>query len=323
MLSRHFHPSVVTFTTALLNATPISYAGDPLTDFTTMNFLDKFVFKNPKQHKEGEDKNAHGRRLSRKPSAFMSSIHPTVYNEQKAVADHEYFFKVYFDARRKKQAAENKLQKLQNKNEAGEDLDSEEAMDRFADELMEREMIRMGANPDEDEAEDELAGLSDASEDEGDEEGEVNENDFVMMDGLDEEALQNAMAAADGGMYEEDDEAGEEEMPEEDGSDADEDAALEEAFGADGGAGAEDDDSEVEMDSLDEESLDEEGEMDFLNEEDELSDEAVTTKLKGKKGSKGSDSVFASAEEFADILATSGESGVHRKQEQWEDRSSR
>ncbi|XP_069118836.1 CCAAT/enhancer-binding protein zeta-like [Argopecten irradians] len=48
-LARHFHPSVALFAQTLLKGEPITYGGDPLHDFTTIRFLERFVYKNPKQ----------------------------------------------------------------------------------------------------------------------------------------------------------------------------------------------------------------------------------------------------------------------------------
>ncbi|XP_033730348.1 CCAAT/enhancer-binding protein zeta-like, partial [Pecten maximus] len=48
-LAAHFHPSVALFAQTLLKGEPITYGGDPLHDFTTIRFLERFVYKNPKQ----------------------------------------------------------------------------------------------------------------------------------------------------------------------------------------------------------------------------------------------------------------------------------
>ncbi|XP_054616874.1 CCAAT/enhancer-binding protein zeta [Dunckerocampus dactyliophorus] len=50
-LSLHFHPSVSLFAKTLLQNDFIMYSGDPLQDFTLIRFLDRFVFRNPKQLK--------------------------------------------------------------------------------------------------------------------------------------------------------------------------------------------------------------------------------------------------------------------------------
>ena len=51
-LANHFHPSAALFASNLLAGQSISYSGDPLGDFTLSRFLDRFVFRNPKQNPE-------------------------------------------------------------------------------------------------------------------------------------------------------------------------------------------------------------------------------------------------------------------------------
>ncbi|XP_034244442.1 CCAAT/enhancer-binding protein zeta-like [Thrips palmi] len=48
-LSRHFHPTVALFASHLINEEANSYDGDPLKDFTLVRFLERFSFKNPKK----------------------------------------------------------------------------------------------------------------------------------------------------------------------------------------------------------------------------------------------------------------------------------
>uniref|UniRef100_A0A3Q2ZDU1 CCAAT/enhancer-binding protein zeta n=1 Tax=Kryptolebias marmoratus TaxID=37003 RepID=A0A3Q2ZDU1_KRYMA len=50
-LAQNFHPSVALFAKTLLQGDSIQYSGDPLQDFTLIRFLDRFVFRNPKQLK--------------------------------------------------------------------------------------------------------------------------------------------------------------------------------------------------------------------------------------------------------------------------------
>ncbi|KAM6892600.1 CCAAT/enhancer-binding protein zeta [Xenentodon cancila] len=50
-LALHYHPSVSLFAKMLLQGDAIQYSGDPLQDFTLIRFLDRFVFRNPKQLK--------------------------------------------------------------------------------------------------------------------------------------------------------------------------------------------------------------------------------------------------------------------------------
>ncbi|KAJ9588204.1 hypothetical protein L9F63_018425, partial [Diploptera punctata] len=49
-LSQHFHPTVALFANKILDGEVIKYPGDPLQDFALLRFLDRFVFKNPKQN---------------------------------------------------------------------------------------------------------------------------------------------------------------------------------------------------------------------------------------------------------------------------------
>ena len=49
IFSKHYHPTVVKFTTALLNHKFIECSVDPFERFTCSEFLDKFAYKNPKR----------------------------------------------------------------------------------------------------------------------------------------------------------------------------------------------------------------------------------------------------------------------------------
>uniref|UniRef100_A0A3B4EU84 CCAAT/enhancer-binding protein zeta n=1 Tax=Pundamilia nyererei TaxID=303518 RepID=A0A3B4EU84_9CICH len=57
-LALHFHPSVSLFAKTILQGDFIQYSGDPLQDFTLIRFLDRFVFRNPKQLKAEQNTDA-------------------------------------------------------------------------------------------------------------------------------------------------------------------------------------------------------------------------------------------------------------------------
>jgi ribosome biogenesis protein MAK21 len=60
ILTSHYHPTVQKFSKFILdnyNKDTIDYNGDPLIDFSLINFLEKFMLKNPKIKKEKKDKN--------------------------------------------------------------------------------------------------------------------------------------------------------------------------------------------------------------------------------------------------------------------------
>ena len=50
MIGSHFHPTSKLFTEKILANEPVEYDGNPLDDFTVKRFLDRFVFRNPKQN---------------------------------------------------------------------------------------------------------------------------------------------------------------------------------------------------------------------------------------------------------------------------------
>ncbi|GFS73134.1 hypothetical protein NPIL_386201 [Nephila pilipes] len=60
-LKQSFHPSVSLFAHQVSNAADIKYSGDPLLDFTTARFLDRFVYRNPKKVSENFQSNPKNR----------------------------------------------------------------------------------------------------------------------------------------------------------------------------------------------------------------------------------------------------------------------
>lgn len=49
LIPSHFHPSAALFADKVASGHLVLYDGDPLQDFTSSNFLDRFVFRNPKK----------------------------------------------------------------------------------------------------------------------------------------------------------------------------------------------------------------------------------------------------------------------------------
>nr|CAD7440607.1 unnamed protein product [Timema bartmani] len=70
-LTQHFHPTVALFASNILQRELIHYSGDPLQDFTLARFLDRFVFKNPKKVYHQEQQVNHSR-FSRKKNYHPS-----------------------------------------------------------------------------------------------------------------------------------------------------------------------------------------------------------------------------------------------------------
>ncbi len=73
LLSYHVHPSAQLFATSLGEAKSIKYTGDPLRDFTLPQFLDRFVFRNPKKDPtKGKGMSVLSRRGQYRPSGIRS-----------------------------------------------------------------------------------------------------------------------------------------------------------------------------------------------------------------------------------------------------------
>lgn len=49
MLSSHYAPSALKFSTTLQSGQLIEYQGNPLEDMSFIHFIDRFVYKNPKK----------------------------------------------------------------------------------------------------------------------------------------------------------------------------------------------------------------------------------------------------------------------------------
>lgn len=62
-LKNHSHPTVALFAENLLQGKPIEYDGNPLIDFNSMRFFDRFIYKNPKKqiakHEQLRQKSRH------------------------------------------------------------------------------------------------------------------------------------------------------------------------------------------------------------------------------------------------------------------------
>ncbi|XP_077408281.1 CCAAT/enhancer-binding protein zeta [Vanacampus margaritifer] len=121
----HFHPSVSLFAKTLLQDDFIQYSGDPLQDFTLMRFLDRFVFRNPKQTRGKQNADAvlqpkqrsHGRSLAVNSEEFLCK------EESQIPVDQIFFYRFF-----KKRQLENKLRRPKKDEDAEsvEDVDDDE-----------------------------------------------------------------------------------------------------------------------------------------------------------------------------------------------------
>ncbi|XP_053470421.1 CCAAT/enhancer-binding protein zeta [Ictalurus furcatus] len=127
-LADHFHPSVALFAKTILQGEHIQYTGDPLQDFTLIRFLDRFVFRNPKQVKGKQNTDATVMQPKHKQS--MNNIRSLPVNceeflakEETQIPVDEVFFYRFF----KKREREKSLKKPRGDDaESVEDVDDDE-----------------------------------------------------------------------------------------------------------------------------------------------------------------------------------------------------
>ncbi|KAF5894166.1 CCAAT/enhancer-binding protein zeta, partial [Clarias magur] len=291
-LADHFHPSVALFAKTILQGGHIQYTGDPLNDFTLIRFLDRFVFRNPKQTKGKQNTDTTVMQPKHKQS--MNNIRSLPVNSEEYLAREETQIpvdEVFFYRFFKKQEREKRLKKP-----SREDADSVEDVD---DDEFERLLDNFeGDSYFTDFKDDDLdfAGNVKSKGKKGKVSEEVSDSDLNSDDDLDDEELSlGSMDAEDFGDE------------------------LEEDGGAFMDPGGDDDDDEVP-------ELEGDDDDDAFNEFDEDMDEPPGGSTGGKKGKRmaserldfagsfGSKpgkrkkgkmddtAMFAAAEEFGDLL---------------------
>jgi ribosome biogenesis protein MAK21 len=291
------------FAASILAGESISYPGDPLKDFTSMHFLDRFCFKNPK-------KRAHAEEAAKKPGAgsaftrpksnvaytpvntpsFLARAMAAASGSGAALSDDQQFLARYFTQKSRLDSASGKGAARARERELSADA-TEAEEDAFAEEIIEREMRKVEGGL-LDQEEDDLGAYSSGEEEEQEEEG-----------GEDDEQLDYEGADAPMSGDEVDDEAA-----------AEAEALAEMEAGLGGGS---DEEEEEEVSGDDDDDDDDEFPLD-----DEDDDDEDNFGGGGGGGRDSSASVFASAEEFADLLNAANETGVSAKQSAWEKRSS-
>ncbi|XP_042562955.1 CCAAT/enhancer-binding protein zeta [Clupea harengus] len=128
-LSSHYHPSVALFAKTILQGQFIQYTGDPLQDFTLMRFLDRFVFRNPKQLKGKQNTDAIVMKPKQRQS--MNNVRSLAVNceeylakDEKQIPVDEIFFYRFF--KKREQEKQRKKPRAEGDNESVEDVDDDE-----------------------------------------------------------------------------------------------------------------------------------------------------------------------------------------------------
>ncbi|KAL7888530.1 hypothetical protein AOLI_G00035040 [Acnodon oligacanthus] len=133
-LCLHFHPSVALFARTIMQGEFIQYTGDPLQDFTLIRFLDRFVFRNPKQMKGKQNTEAtvmqpkHRQSMNNIRSLPVNSEEYLAKEESQIPVDEVFFYRFF-----KKREGEKRKQKPRGgDDESVEDVDDDE-FDRMLD----------------------------------------------------------------------------------------------------------------------------------------------------------------------------------------------
>lgn len=149
-LSSHYHPSVSTFASTMCGSfKSIQYGGDPLKDFSEISFLDKFVYKKPKNRVA---KSLYGKRsASFRDDPVANSVEFQELARAGNIGADEKFFVRFFDANPDRIVCDVDEEQVNAKDREGKvvDLDEEfeaESEEEAFEKAMQAEMRRLGAD---------------------------------------------------------------------------------------------------------------------------------------------------------------------------------
>ncbi|XP_070705152.1 CCAAT/enhancer-binding protein zeta [Pempheris klunzingeri] len=292
-LAVHFHPSVSLFAKTMLQGGSVQYSGDPLQDFTLIRFLDRFVFRNPKQQKGKQNtENAALRPKQKLPvKSLPVNCEEFLSKDESQIPVEDVFFHRFF----KKQQQQKQLRRPRGDgdNESVEDVDDDE-FEKILDSCEGDSYFTEMAADDLDFA----GNVKSKKKKKGGEDSDSDVDDSDLEDLDDEEVSLGSMDEEDFG----------DELEEEGGTFMD----------LDGGGGGDDDDDEVpelEDDDYDAAFGDSDDEMEApdvtprtkkgkrkSSEEPDFSGSLGSKQAKKKKKGKKDGAMFASAEEFGSLL---------------------
>jgi len=191
LLQKHYHPSVQRMAKFILenyNKEIISYDGDPLMDFSLINFLEKFMLKNPKIKKEIKEKKKiendddELKRFLKGDEDENNNNENDIYEKNENDFQFiEKFNKIYpeitssknylkkLKKKEKKSKNEEEIDDMIDEKEVGQGKEEDEELEKFADKVIDDEYKKFGKDIDDDDLGD--------FKDESDEEGEDKDNE--------------------------------------------------------------------------------------------------------------------------------------------------
>ena len=201
LLRNHFHPSVRSFSSSVLEAPhQISFAGDPTTEFSLNAFLNRFAYKNPK--KQHSEKMRRPQPIAEEPlntSSFLKS-------SLSEIAPDKIFFHKFFGEKAKLLAEGKSRDRSKRRKQDGDDdgdasdgdddeVDfDEKAIDKYATKLAE-DMLRDNED------------LADIDDDFSDFDEDVDDKEDFNMDSAGDEDESDAMDFDDSDRNEDVDES--------------------------------------------------------------------------------------------------------------------
>ncbi|XP_013878105.1 CCAAT/enhancer-binding protein zeta isoform X2 [Austrofundulus limnaeus] len=125
-LAQNFHPSVALFAKTLLQGDSIQYSGDPLQDFTLIRFLDRFVFRNPKQLKGKQNTDSVVLRPKQRTPVNPLPVNCPEFlsRDESQIRVDEIFFHRFF--KKRQQEKQSRQPRRDGDNESVEDVDDDE-----------------------------------------------------------------------------------------------------------------------------------------------------------------------------------------------------
>lgn len=294
-LAVHFHPSVSLFAKTLLQGESIQYSGDPLQDFTLIRFLDRFVFRNPKQlkGKQNTDRAAMNHKQRLPINSLKVNCEEFLCKEESQIPVDEVFFHRFF--RKRQQEKQLRRPRADGDNESVEDVDDDE-FEKILDSCEGDSYFTDLAADDLDFAGNVKSKKGKKDKDLDDSDSDMDESDLGDLD--DEEVSLGSMDEEDfgdeleeeGGMFMDPDGGGDE-----DDDDDDEIPELEDDDAAFG-----DSDDEVEVPDISPRTK--KAKRKSSEELDFSGSLGSTQGKKKKKKGKNDGAIFASAEEFGSML---------------------
>ena len=158
LLKNHYHPTVVKFVDFILenyNKDVIKYEGDPLIDFSLINFLEKFMLKNARVKKEKHSKKD---KSKDKETEFDLDENGEVIDLNKKDKDFELmknekgesfeFIKIFADKKSKDQEVTKSKKKKKSNVDDIDDVDADIDIEDYADKVMEKEYKKINFDKD-------------------------------------------------------------------------------------------------------------------------------------------------------------------------------